>query len=118
MQPGFQLDPDRLTIVGMIVSEAMSNALKHGFADGRPGRLAVRLRGTAASRVELEVRDNGQGLPDGFTLPGDADLQRRDALGLRIVQSLVQRLGGTLSLATERGAVLRVAFPTAAPAEA
>ena len=110
VEPGLPLDPDRVTTLGMIISEAVSNALKHGFPDGRSGRLAVRLRATATGRAELEVRDTGAGLPEGF------DQGHAQTLGLRIMQSLAQRLGGTLSLASERGAVLRVGFAITADA--
>ncbi len=108
VDPAVRLDAERLTALGMIASEALSNALKHGFPDRRSGRLHVRLRAVAADRAELEVRDSGVGLPEGF------DVQHTDSLGLRIVQSLTQRLGGTLSLSSDRGTILRVTFPTEA----
>jgi two-component sensor histidine kinase len=110
--PGLTLDAGRLTLVGMIVSEAISNALKHSRADGQGLRLLVSLHRLASERLALEVRDNGGGLPDGF------ELTTTKSLGLRIVRSMARQLDGTLSLTGGRGAVLRVVFPAADPSAA
>lgn len=99
------LDPDRLTWLSLIVTELLTNALKHAFADGRPGTVSVALRRQDAARCMLEVRDDGPGLPAG------SDPRRADSLGMQIIRSLVRRLDGTLSVRSEGGLVTRIEFP-------
>ena len=55
-------------------------------------------------RVALSVSDDGRGPP------ADYDPSKGDSLGLRIIRSLVQQLGGELSVAAEGGTTTRVVF--------
>jgi two-component sensor histidine kinase len=43
--------------VGLIVNEAVTNALKHAFPDGRPGVVLVRVRRCGDGSLRLEVED-------------------------------------------------------------
>jgi PAS domain S-box-containing protein len=96
---------------GLIVSELVSNALKHGFPGNRSGRILVGLNPCIESGlVVLSVCDEGVGLPDHFELSG------RDAtetLGLRLVSGLAQQLGGRLEAKAPPagGASFRLIFP-------
>jgi signal transduction histidine kinase len=81
-----------------VVSEAVTNALKHA-----PGsRVVVRLSG-AGGRLLIEVADDGPGLPAGVL----------DGSGLRGLQDRVESLRGTLTLAGAAGSgtVVRATFP-------
>jgi signal transduction histidine kinase len=81
-----------------VVSEAVTNALKHA-----PGsRVVVRLSG-AGGELQLEVADDGPGLP-GVTPTG---------VGLRGLQDRVESLRGSFSVAGTPGAgtVVRAGFP-------
>jgi len=54
----------------------------------------------------VEVRDNGAGLPDGFSI------DETDSLGLSIVRDLVRtQLGGTITMYTDDGTVIDLAVP-------
>ncbi|GLZ54800.1 PAS domain-containing sensor histidine kinase [Actinomycetospora sp. NBRC 106378] len=79
----------------LVVTELVSNALEHGFDEGSTG--SVRIVATrTASRLQIDVVDDGRGLPDTFSL------ERAPGLGLQIVRTLVDsELGGTLSLRPE-----------------
>ncbi len=72
-----ELSSDLATPLAMVVSELVHNAVEHG----RPSEVEVRLEQQPDGLV-LAVRDDGRGLPEGFTWD-DA------GLGLSIVQSLV-----------------------------
>jgi PAS domain S-box-containing protein len=98
------LDVDRAIHVGLIVNELVTNALKHAFPYRRDGRVEVRLR-PQGERLELEVRDNGVGLPS------DLDLGAAKSLGLRIVQILVRRLEATVTAANAAGASFTISLP-------
>jgi PAS domain S-box-containing protein len=98
------LDLDRTVHVGLIVTELVTNAQTHAFPDGRSGQICVRLR-TVGNAVELEVRDNGRGLPPDF------NPEQTKTLGLRIVHVLAQRLHATVSVDSRDGAAFTLAFP-------
>ncbi len=88
--------------LGFIVNELVTNAAKYG-----EGPIAVRLERTFAGGHALSVADDGQGLPDGF------DPAASKGLGMRILQSFVAKIGGTLLIERNdgnRGARFTVLF--------
>lgn len=103
------LPADAAIPVALIVAEAVSNALEHGFAGGRTGTIAIQCMGGGNSGYRIEVRDDGLGLPDGFTLEKDA------GLGLRIAATLAGQLGGKFDLEPRRadggGTAARLVVP-------
>lgn len=52
----------------------------------------------------LSVSDNGVGIPENF------DIKNLDSLGLRLVTSLVEQLGGELELKRNSGTELIIRF--------
>ncbi len=56
-----EIDPDRLAPVALWLVEAVSNAIKHAFADGG-GKLAVRFHISGDDGI-IEVEDDGPGAP-------------------------------------------------------
>jgi two-component sensor histidine kinase len=92
--------------LGMILSELVTNSLKHAFTDVS-GTITVEFsadRGQGVGR--LVVSDNGRGVVPGP--PGRS--------GMRLVQALVQQIGGTLqqTSAPAEGTTTIVTFPLAA----
>jgi len=59
---------------GLIISELVSNSLKHGFPEDRRGRVFVELQPADGKDLVLCVRDDGIGLPPGFDLTGTTTL--------------------------------------------
>ncbi|MBM7805670.1 two-component sensor histidine kinase [Geodermatophilus bullaregiensis] len=78
----------------MAVTELLHNAAEHAFpADGPPGSIELVAERDGDDLV-VRVRDDGQGLPEGF------DAAASDGLGLQIVRTLVtSELGGSLHMA-------------------
>lgn len=109
-----QVDEVRLPVTrsipcGLILNELVMNAVKHAFRPGGPadgnGRLRVSLR-REASRLTLEVEDNGPGLPPEF------DINDTPTLGMTLVSSLSQQLSGEVSAGNgASGALFRLVFP-------
>ena len=80
------------TPMAMTLTELVQNAVEHAYPGGRSGGIDVHVR-RGPDRLEVDVDDDGAGLPEGF------DLQASTRLGLQIVRTLVAgELGGTLSL--------------------
>ena len=75
--------------LGLIVTELVINALKHGFPGHRRGRIDVDYR-SAGTGWALTVRDTGIGLP--------AD--RKAGIGTTIVDALALQLGATVEVAS------------------
>jgi two-component sensor histidine kinase len=98
------LGVDQAIPAGLILNELISNALKHGFPEGRSGSIAVEA-GWRDSSVLLEVRDNGVGLHEDFRL------DRTKSLGLHIVQILTSQLKGKVEVESANGTIFRVLFP-------
>jgi two-component system, sensor histidine kinase PdtaS len=99
------LEAEVATPLAMVLTELVQNAVEHAFA-GRAGVVEVRpVR--YADRLEVAVRDDGRGLPEGF------DLAASPRLGLQIVRTLVDgELRGTLELvAQEVGTEARLVVP-------
>jgi two-component sensor histidine kinase len=90
----------------LVLTELVHNALGHAYQPGARGEVVVSVRRTAGW-LDVVVSDDGQGLPDGFSLEGS------QGLGLQIVRTLVEsELDATLRMRARepRGteAVLRV----------
>jgi two-component sensor histidine kinase/CheY-like chemotaxis protein len=95
---------DRAIPAGLILNELISNALKHGFPDGRRGSIVIKgVR--CGDRIVLEVRDDGVGLPP------TVETQQPKSLGLQIVQILSRQLKGAFEAGSGPGGVFRVIFP-------
>jgi PAS domain S-box-containing protein len=89
---------------GLIVNELVSNALKHGFPDGRSGEVGVELHRIEGDGYELKVRDDGVGFPEGL------DFRRTQTLGMQIVVTLVSQIDAAIELRSERGTEFKVIF--------
>lgn len=84
--------PDKTAInCGLIVHELVMNCIRHAFGRRKSGTIELSLRIREDGLVLLSVADNGSGLPKGFCIG------QSDSLGLMIVSSLTDDLGGQLS---------------------
>jgi two-component system, sensor histidine kinase PdtaS len=77
---------------GLVVNELISNALKHGFPAGQPGKVIVALHEEPDAQVVLSVSDDGVGLPD------ELDIAQTATLGLQLVQLLAEQLGAKVTI--------------------
>jgi two-component sensor histidine kinase len=77
--------------LALLANEAMINACKHAFPDGRTGEVCVTLRLTDPTVLVLQVRDDGIGLQAGTSDSG---------MGSRLIHAFAAQLGGTLEMGT------------------
>jgi hypothetical protein len=86
-----ELPAEVATPLALVLSELIQNSVEHAFP-GRGGNIGVELDRRAAT-LFLRVRDDGVGIPEGWSLESDSNL------GLRIAATLVDtELGGTLDV--------------------
>jgi two-component system, sensor histidine kinase PdtaS len=103
------LPPETATPLVVVLTELLQNAVEHAFAEGtspaHPGEVRIVLRNDA-DKLVIEVRDNGSGFPEGFSISGSK------SLGLSIVRTLVTtELGGALAFRNEHGTVVTLQIP-------
>ncbi len=99
------LDIDTAIPCGLIVNELVSNALKHGFPDGRTGEIGVEIRQESTQgQYRLLVRDDGVGMAE------DVDYRNTPSLGLQLVNSLCKQIGGNIDLCQEGGTQFVIRF--------
>jgi two-component sensor histidine kinase len=98
----------------VIVSELLTNAIKHAFLDEDDGLVIVELR-DERGMIALTVIDNGAGIDAARQGFSDCPPQAPGA-GWRIVTELAERLGGAVSRCSlSTGTTVMVALPTRVP---
>ena len=98
------LDMDVLVPCGLVINELLSNALKYAFPEGRTGTIRIKMQKDQRT-LTLMVSDDGVGLP------AAVDVTAPVSLGLRIVNSLVSQLHGTMAVGSGPGASFTLTFP-------
>jgi two-component sensor histidine kinase len=108
------LSIDQAVPCGLIINELISNSLKHAFPshthlsaqnrNGNKNEIHIDLTTTNENQVTLIVGDNGVGFPE------DLDIQSLDSLGLRLINTLVGQLEGTLEMKNSDGTQFKLAF--------
>jgi two-component sensor histidine kinase/PAS domain-containing protein len=127
-----QLSIDSAIPCGLILNEVLTNSLKYAFpalkacgdggngcvgpiggsdstAAGAPYEIRIEIglvtdaRGTAQTR--LLIADNGVGLPAGLAS------RPAGSLGLQLVHALVEQIGGTIDVSSDRGTRFVILFP-------
>lgn len=101
------LPTNKATACSLVVNELVLNALKHGFREDVGGRVVVSVH-DRGEMVEIQVMDNGHGLPKEFSVGSET------SLGLDIIRTLVQDdLKGSFELIPrpESGTQAVVCFP-------
>ncbi|HVL64734.1 MAG TPA: ATP-binding protein [Actinomycetota bacterium] len=86
---GSVVPDDHLEILKLLVTELVTNALRHSPAGGRDWRIAVDVE-CSRSRVRVAVRDPGRGFERRAPAPGPYDVSGR---GLFLVDRLADRWG-------------------------
>jgi two-component system, sensor histidine kinase PdtaS len=88
----------------LILNEAISNSLKHGFPDGRVGTITVELQCLGKQTKLLRVTDDGVGIP------ACLDETNPNSFGLRLICGLTSDISGTLSIEKGRGTSITIVF--------
>ncbi|MDX6750696.1 sensor histidine kinase [Geminicoccaceae bacterium 1502E] len=97
---------DQAVPLALLLTEALSNALRHAYPEGCGGRVEVSLK-LDGSRARLRVADHGIGLPGEETAGG---------LGLTLIHMLARQIGGRVTLDSDAGGTRLILDFPAAPA--
>ena len=90
---------DQAVPLALIVTEAVSNALKYAFPGGRGGRVGVHLA-EEGEFVRLVIQDDGVGIPAGRS---ETETGTRDGIGLQLIRGFSRQLGATLDVQEGQG---------------
>ncbi len=90
--------------VGIIIAELITNSIKHAFPDSIRGTITLSLKKNKTD-AQLEVKDNGTGLPEKF------DISSVDSLGLKLVNILVEQIDGSIKIKSKDGTRCIIKFP-------
>ncbi len=90
--PELQMTSDQAVPLSLIVTEAVTNAIKYGFPDERRGTIFIKLT-CQDDDVVLEIKDNGIGIPAGQV---ETEAGMRDGIGIRLIRGFARQLDATL----------------------
>ncbi len=89
--------------LGLLVTELVTNSLKHAFPDG-VGQIKVVLERNDDQKLTLIVADNGKGQTRAESFPYGTSPGR----GINIITGLVNQLKGSLSVSSENGTHIEI----------
>ncbi|MEI6178527.1 MAG: sensor histidine kinase, partial [Verrucomicrobiota bacterium] len=99
------LEVNQAVPCGLIVSELVSNAIKHAFPDLRKGTIIMELVVESPDSIILCVSDDGIGLPEHM------QIEQVRSVGLTLVKALARQLGGAMTIQREYGTRFEIRFP-------
>ena len=97
--PELRMLSDQAVPLALIVTEAVSNALKYAFPNGRTGHVGVHLT-EEGEFVRLVIQDDGVGIPAGRS---ETETGTRDGIGLQLIRGFSRQLGATLDVQESQG---------------
>ena len=95
-------DADQALPLGLIINEVVTNAFKHAFPDGGPGRITVTLTLLDDERMCLRIRDDGVGY---------ATTDEPSGMGGRLLQGLARQLQADYGFKRDGGTLFEMSFP-------
>ncbi len=101
--PELEMSSDQAVPLSLIVTEAVTNAIKYAYPAGRRGTISVRLRDEGETAL-LEICDDGIGIPAGRA---ETDSGTRDGIGIQLITGFARQLGARLDV--EQGTGTRYA---------
>ncbi|SHL93883.1 histidine kinase dimerization/phosphoacceptor domain -containing protein [Chitinophaga sp. CF418] len=98
------LDVSQAVPIGLIINEAVTNAIKYAVPHTVQPRIRIQLH-SDDEQVALSISDNGAGFPPGF------DPQASDSFGLSLIIGLVRQLRGNVTFNSDAGLQIDMTFP-------
>lgn len=102
-----QLGIETAIPLGLIINELLSNAFKHAFVGREQGEIWLTLQRSDDGALQLQIGDDGPGLPLESAAAAAAAGTRPRGLGMQLVQGLSSQLGGHATVHRQPGPGLR-----------
>lgn len=102
-----RMDADRIGTVGLLITEVLTNAMKHAFSAQAHPRIEVTIV-ESGDAIDIVIADNGRGIE-----PGAGGGR---SLGMSMISAFVQQLGGESSIASNGGTSFVARVPREADA--
>jgi two-component sensor histidine kinase len=97
---------DRAVPLALFMTEAMTNALRHAFPQGRPGIIRIVLKSLPDAIVRFSVEDNGIGLSEAQTIAQGPQA----SLGMSLIKAFARQVGGKLTISGPPGTIVMIEF--------
>ena len=88
--PEIELGIDTAIPLGLLINEAVTNALKYGFEGRDSGEISISLEKEDKHEFVLRIGDDGIGYPESM------DYQSSKSLGLKLIHNLSRQLKGSV----------------------
>ena len=111
----FSLPAAVLAPIGLLVTELVTNSVKHAFPGNKPGEISLQMT-KQAGEVRIEYADTGVGMTDttnSHAQAGAAGHERtsNEGFGLQLIEVLVSQIKGTLEVNNDAGTRYVITFP-------
>ncbi|RAJ08359.1 two-component sensor histidine kinase [Chitinophaga skermanii] len=101
-----KLDVSKAIPLGLIINEAIVNAIKYAFPGQQQGVVKISLQHHDPDHLLLHIADNGIGLPS------DMNLVKQGALGFTLMRGLTKQLDGVFNIENNQGLHISILFST------
>ncbi|WP_454801444.1 tetratricopeptide repeat-containing sensor histidine kinase [Mucilaginibacter phyllosphaerae] len=101
--PSFQLDISQAVPVGLILNEAITNAIKYAFQGRNTGRIKIVMQQDNNEVYILKIIDDGIGMPDN---KGD----KKKSFGMNLMRGLTQQIQGDFCIENKNGTTVTICF--------
>jgi len=88
--PDLRLNIDTAIPLGLLINEAVTNALKYGIVDDSQGHIFIKLRKNEFDEYLLNIGDTGIGYSETI------NHKNTDSLGLKLIHNLARQLRGSI----------------------
>jgi len=98
------LDVAQAVPLGLILNEAIINAIKYSYPEMAQGEVNIRLKRIEDETYRLIISDNGVGVPN------DAALKNRNSFGMHLMNGLSTQADGTFNIESNNGLTITIDF--------
>jgi two-component sensor histidine kinase len=96
------VDLDLAIPLGLLITELVSNAIKHAFPSGQGGEILVRFQLSSPGRARITVADTGRGMPE--NIPDNT-------MGRQIIEALLLQMEAEMQVINSNGTTVDVSLP-------